>query len=66
MGIGFSFKKWRERKCILNISVLRITIFNVFLNNMEQRINCYIFNWTGLVMAGKTTKIKVLLNGREK
>lgn len=49
-----------------NASVLRITLFNIFINNLEQRID-YIFTRPELMTAGSITiKIRVILNEREK
>lgn len=43
-----------------------IAFFNVFINNLEQRINYFIFTWGELVTAGKIATVKSLLNEREK
>lgn len=52
---------------MLNTSILRIAFFNIFINNLEKRIDYYIFSWAELMTAGKTTtEIKVILNEREK
>lgn len=40
-GVFVSVEKV-ERKCTLNTLNVRITFFNIFINNLEQRMDYYI------------------------